>query len=83
MMTTVTFKLQKDIIEKIDGLLKPFNFSNRTEFIRESIREKLNVIEKDEFLLALKKFQGAAKTNISDKKLEEIREEAFNKIKIK
>jgi len=37
------------------------HFSNRTEFIRESVREKLNSIEKDFVLQQLVEFKGAAK----------------------
>jgi len=75
MMETVSFKLQKDILSKIDGVLEPLNFSNRTEFIRESVREKLNSIEKDLILLELKKFKGSAKTSVSDVALHKIRED--------
>lgn len=73
-METVTFKLQEDVIKKIDTVLKPLHFSNRTEFIRESIREKLNSIEKDFVLQHLVAFKGAAKKKISDKELHNIRD---------
>ena len=72
-METVTFKLQEDVIKKIDTVLKPLHFSNRTEFIRESIREKLNSIEKDFVLQHLVAFKGAAKKKVSDKELHKIR----------
>ena len=49
-METVTFKLQEEIVNKIDKLLKPLNFNNRTEFIREAIRAKLNEAEKEEVI---------------------------------
>ena len=73
-METVTFKLQEDVLKKIDSVLKPLHFSNRTEFIRESVREKLNAIEKDIVLQHLVAFKGAAKKKISDKDLHKIRE---------
>ncbi|MBI2574674.1 ribbon-helix-helix protein, CopG family [Candidatus Woesearchaeota archaeon] len=72
-METVTFKLQEDVIRKVDAVLKPLHFSNRTEFIRESIREKLNEIERDSVLQQLLAFKGAAKSKISDKELHRIR----------
>ena len=72
-METVTFKLQEDVVKKIDAVLKPLHFSNRTEFIRESVREKLNSIEKDVVLQHLITFKGAAKKKISDKELHKIR----------
>jgi len=78
-METVTFKLQEEIIEKMDSFLKPLHFSNRTEFIREAIREKLNKIEKDPVIEALEKFKGSANAHVSDKRLHEIGEEIFRK----
>jgi len=51
-METITFKLQEDILNKIDQLLKPLHFNNRTEFIREALREKINKIDKEEILEA-------------------------------
>ena len=73
-METVTFKLQENVVKKIDAILKPLHFSNRTEFIRDSIREKLNSIEKDVVLQHLVIFKGAAKKKISDKELHKIRD---------
>ncbi|MBI2664559.1 ribbon-helix-helix protein, CopG family [Candidatus Woesearchaeota archaeon] len=72
-METVTFKLQEDVVKKIDAVLKPLHFSNRTEFIRESLREKLNSIEKDVVLQHLVAFKGSTKKRVSDKDLHEIR----------
>ena len=72
-METITFKLQEDVVKKIDAILKPLHFNNRTEFIRESVREKLNSIEKDVVLQHLVAFKGAAKKKISDKDLHKIR----------
>ncbi len=73
-MDTITFKLQEDILKKIDSVLKPLNFSNRTEFIRECVREKLNSIEKDIVLRQLLAFKGAAKKSVSNEQLHTIRE---------
>lgn len=72
-METITFKLHEDIVKKVNAVLKPLHFSNRTEFIRESIREKLNAIEKDVVLQQLLAFKGSAKSKISDKELHRIR----------
>jgi metal-responsive CopG/Arc/MetJ family transcriptional regulator len=78
-MEIITFKLQGDILREIDDILRPLHFSNRTEFIREAVREKLNKIEKDLFLDELEKFKGAARTRVSDKRLHKIREEVAKK----
>jgi metal-responsive CopG/Arc/MetJ family transcriptional regulator len=73
-METITFKLQEDFVKKIDAVLKPLHFSNRTEFIRECIRERLNSIERDIVIQQLLAFKGAAKKKISDKELHRIRQ---------
>ena len=53
--------------------MKP-HYSTKTEFIREAVRDKLKQIEGDKFLMALKRFQGAAKVHVSDEQLHETRE---------
>ena len=78
-METISFKLQEDVVKKIDTILKPLHFSNRTEFIRESIKEKLNTIEKDIVLQQLATFKGAAKKKVSDKELHKIRDKVAGK----
>ena len=81
-METVSFKVQGEILKRIDSILKPLNFNNRTEFIREAIRTKLNQVEeeKDPFLKVLRKFQGSAKVKVSDKRHREIREQVGREI---
>lgn len=74
-MEIVSFKLHEGILKKIDNLLRPLHFSNRTEFIREAVREKLHKIETEKFMKRLAKFKGAAKTRVSDERLHEIRDE--------
>lgn len=74
-METVTFKLHENILKKVDGMLKSLNFGNRTEFIREAIREKLNKIETERFMKKLARFKGAAKVKVSDERFREIKEE--------
>ena len=76
-MEIVTFKLHGNILKKIDGLLNKMNFSNRTEFIREAIRDKINDIETEIFIRKLDKFRGSAKVKVSNKRLREIRKEVF------
>ena len=73
-METVTFKLHEKILEKIDKIIEPLHFSNRTEFIREAVREKLNQIDTEKFMKRLAQHKGTAKVKISDEKLNEIKE---------
>ncbi len=79
-METITFKLQGNVLKKIDRLLQSFNYNNRTEFIREAVREKLNAIETEIFMQKLAKLKGAAKVKVSAKKWEAGRKKAAEKL---
>lgn len=79
-METVTFKLQEKVLKKIDELIQPLNFNNRTEFIREAVREKLNKIETEKFMRRLAQFKGAAVKKITDEEFEANRLKAFEKL---
>lgn len=74
-METITFKLQENVLKKIDGILRPLNFNTRTEFIREAIRDKLNKVETEKFMRKLVQHKGVAKVHVSDERLHEIRDE--------
>lgn len=75
-METITFKIQADIVKKIDSLLHSLYFNNRTEFIREALREKLRKVENELFVQKLEKLKGISKKKqISDKELKKIREQ--------
>ncbi len=78
-METVTFKLHEKVLKKIDDVLESLNFSNRTEFIREAVREKLNKIETERFMKRLAQHRGTAKVKISDERLKEIKEDVARK----
>ena len=79
-METVTFKLQEDIISEVDALLKPMRYNNRTEFIREAIREKLDRADKERRIANLLKLKGSLRTKTTDTELHKIREEAVRDI---
>ena len=78
-MEIISFKMQENILEKVDSLLKPLNFNNRTEFIREAIREKLDKIETERFMKRLAQYKGSAKTKVSDEMLHKVRDEVAEK----
>lgn len=73
-MNTVTFKLQEDIVNKIDSMLGHLNFNNRTEFIRDAIRTKLNEAEKEQVLRKLADFKGRLKgrSKMNDKEASDL-----------
>ena len=73
-MQTITFKLNDEILSKVDKSLSMFNFSTRTEFIRDAIRDKLEQQETDNFMKKLAAFRGKAKTKYSDKEFRKLRD---------
>ena len=85
-MEIVSFKLQEDILEKVDNLLKPLNFNNRTEFIRDAIRDKLSEIEKQEAIRKLAELKGSlkGKARMSEKRAGELAfKELAKEVKVK
>ncbi len=86
-METISLKIDENMEKKITNIMKEFNFSTKTEFIRESIRKNLQEYEiekekKEQWkkLLSMKgAFKGKTK-NLSDEEFRKVREEIGNKI---
>lgn len=79
-METISFKLQEDIVKTMDKLIKPLHFNNRTEFIREAIREMIWKVEAEVTIKKLEKLKGAAKVHITEEQFEKGREEAGKRL---
>jgi len=74
-METVTIKLQKETAEKINSLVKKFDYGTKTEFIREAIRAKIEALRKEQAWHAFFALRGKAKKHVSDEELRKTREE--------
>lgn len=72
-MESITIKVDDQLAKEIDLAMKP-DYSTKTEFIREALREKLKEIRKEKAIDELRKYFGAAKTKTSYKEEREIRE---------
>jgi len=68
------------MLNNIDKTLKKHNFSTRTEFIRDAVRDKLEGLSRDELIQEFMKFRGKAKKKTSDKRLREIREKVSKEL---
>lgn len=79
-METVCVKFEKEFLEDIEKIMKKHRYTTKTEFIRESIRDKVKDLEKEEALMRLKKFYGASKRKTTDAQLHEARERAFEEL---
>jgi len=73
-MQIINFKLQENIIRQIDSSLKEFNFNNRTEFLRDAIRDKLEELDTKKRLRMAEKVWGSAPRKVSDKELRKARD---------
>jgi Arc/MetJ-type ribon-helix-helix transcriptional regulator len=74
-MEPVSVKFQKDVLHKIDKSITKHNFNSRTEFIRESVRDKLSELSKEDLLKEFLQCRGKAKrktTYADNKKTKEL-----------
>ena len=73
-MQIINFKLQENIIKEIDRSLKSFNYNNRTEFIREAIRDKIEELDTKRRLRMAEKALASAPRKVSDRQIKQARE---------
>jgi Arc/MetJ-type ribon-helix-helix transcriptional regulator len=86
-METISLKIDDGMSKKISSVMKEFNFSTKTEFIREAIRKNISNYEleqkrKEQWdkLLNLKgKFKGKTR-EMSDQEFRKIKENVAEKI---
>lgn len=76
-METISLKLDEEMLSNIDKSLKKNNFSTRTEFVRDAIREKLEKMTRDELIQHFLSLKGKAKTKTTDEEWEKVKEEGF------
>ena len=49
-MENVSLKLEKNFLQAIEKIMKKHNYMTKTEFIRESIRDKIRKLEEKEII---------------------------------
>ena len=79
-MESVCIRFEDKFLKNIMRVMGRFGYSTKTEFIRESIRDKIKDLEKKEALIRLEKVYGASKHKTSDKDLHKAREKAVKEI---
>ena len=60
-MEAISLKLEDNMLKNIDESLKDNNYSTRTEFVRDAIRDKLEELKREKLLSEFMKYQGKAK----------------------
>lgn len=78
-MEAVCVKLDESVLKIMNNFLKEHNFSTKTDFIREAIRDKIRALEKENAVRQLEKYFGAAKTKTTYAEERKIREEISKK----
>ncbi|HVY01151.1 MAG TPA: ribbon-helix-helix domain-containing protein [Candidatus Nanoarchaeia archaeon] len=49
-MESISLKLEENFLKAIEKVMKAHNYTTKTEFIRESIRDKISELEEKEIL---------------------------------
>lgn len=76
----ITVKLEDVFLEDIDTIVKNEGYQNRTEFIRNALREKIEEIKLKKAMIELAHFKGSVKKKTTENGYEKIRAKAFEEI---
>ena len=79
-METVSIKIEDEFAKNVEKIMKKHNYTTKTEFIREAIRDKIKDLEKEEALKRITKLYGASRIKTTNKQLNEAREKAFEEL---
>lgn len=58
-MEAVTVKFEEEFLDTVEKTMKKHRYATKAEFIREAVREKLNDLEKREYMMRAFKLYGA------------------------
>ena len=74
-MENVSLKLERSFLEAIEKVMKKHNYMTKTEFIRESIRDKIRKLEEKEIIEDKEVFGQiiASENNIRKGKIKEFK----------
>jgi len=81
-MTTemITLKLEDKFLTDIDCIVEREGYQNRTEFIRNALREKVEEVRLRDAMKEIAHLKGASKKKTSEEEYERIREKAFEEL---
>lgn len=74
----ITVKLDDAFLKQIDNVVEMEGYQNRTEFIRNALREKLEEAKLKQAMMEIANLKGASKKKTTDEELEKIREKVFD-----
>lgn len=76
----ITLKLEDRFLKEIDEVVEKEGYQNRTEFIRNALREKLEEVKLRKAMVELAHLKGAAKKKINAEEYEKVRTKAFEQL---
>lgn len=63
-MMTISLKIADNIVMRMDEGMEKHNYTTRSEFIRDAIREKLESLEKQKFETQLRDYLNVSPKNV-------------------
>jgi len=82
-MESITIKLEERFLHLIEVIMKRNQYTTKTEFIREAIRDKINDLETKAALKRLEKIYGSSKRRTTDEELHKAGERAVEELERK
>ena len=76
----ITLKLDDMFLKEIDSIVEKQGYHNRTEFIRNALREKMEETKLKQAMMEIAHLKGASKKKTSDEHLEKIRKKVFEEL---
>ena len=76
----ITLKLESSFLREIDGIVRASSYQNRTEFIRNALREKVDETKLKKAMLELVHLKGASPKKTSKKEYELVRQHAAEEL---
>ncbi|HLC85618.1 MAG TPA: ribbon-helix-helix domain-containing protein [Candidatus Nanoarchaeia archaeon] len=76
----ITLKLDDGFLKDVDDVVKKEGYQNRTEFIRNALREQVDKARLKEALIELAPLKGKSKKSVSDLDYEKARARAFEEL---
>lgn len=79
-MQTISIKLEDKFLKDMEILMKKHRYSTKTEFIRDSLRERMKELEKEESIKKLEKLFGSSKKKTTEEMIRKVRELSFKEL---
>ena len=73
----ITFKLEKKFLIEVDSISKGSGYSNRTDFIRSALRNKIDEIRLKNAMIKLSNFRGKSNKKTTNEQVHAVRDKVL------